>query len=322
MPWLKKPKNNHDRYKGGESHTSAPLIHFGGDILKTVMSKKSVIALYVLPSLILVLILIYIPIVLSGYYGLTDWNGVGKMKFIGLDNYITLIHDKLFWTSTWHSILLGLFSVLSLIGYLIVSLILASKLRGSNLLRKIYIIPMLLSSVAIAQLWVKIYDPNNGMINSILTSLGVEHTPLWLADPKIALYAIFLPIVWQYAGFYIIILYAALINVPEELIEAARIDGANAFQIAYKIKIPLISGVLKVLVILAVVGSLKYFDLIYVMTGGGPGHASEVMASYMYKEAFGKFNFGYGSAIGFGLLVISMAATWLIQKFLKTKSDD
>lgn len=290
--------------------------------MKNVMSNKTVIALYVLPALFLVLFLIYIPIILTGYYGLMKWDGVGEMKFIGLDNYIKLVQDKLFWESTWHSILLGLFSVLSLIGYLIVSLVLASKIKGANIFRKIYIIPMLLSSVAIAQLWIKIFDPMNGLINSFLTSIGVENVPLWLADPEIALYAIFIPIVWQYAGFYIIIIYAALVNVPEELIEAARIDGANAFQIAYKIKVPLISGVLKVLVILAIVGSLKYFDLIYVMTGGGPGHATEVMASYMYKEAFGKYNFGYGSAIGFGLLVISMVATWTIQKLMKTKEDN
>ncbi|AGT32217.1 ABC transporter permease [Geobacillus genomosp. 3] len=286
--------------------------------MKNVMSNKVAIALYVLPSLLLVLFLIYIPIALTGYYGLMDWDGVGQMKFIGLENYKELIHDKLFWESTWHSVLLALFSVLSLVGYLIVSLVLASKIKGANVFRKIYIIPMLMSSVAIAQLWIKIFDPMNGLINSLFMMLGVEDPPLWLADPNMALYSVFVPIVWQYAGFYIIIIYAALINVPQELIEAARIDGANAFQIAYKIKVPLISGVLKVLIILAVVGSLKYFDLIYVMTGGGPGHATEVMASYMYKEAFGKFNFGYGSAVGFGLLVISMGTTWVIQKLLNT----
>lgn len=289
--------------------------------MRNVMSNKFVIALYVLPALFLVLVLIYIPIVLTGYYGLMDWDGVGKMKFIGLENYIDLIHDQYFWASTWHSILLALFSVFSLLGYLLISLVLASKIKGANLFRKIYLIPMLLSSVAIAQLWNKVFDPNNGMINSILSALGFENLPLWLADPNIALYAIFIPIVWQYAGFYIIIIYAALINVPDELIEAAKIDGANKLHIAFRIKVPLISGVLKVLVILAVVGSLKYFDLIYVMTGGGPNHASEVIASYMYTEAFGKYNFGYGSAIGFGLLIISMTATWLIQKMLHTKVD-
>ena len=290
--------------------------------MKSVMSNKLVITLYVLPALILILLLIYIPIVLTGYYGLMDWNGIGKMKFIGLDNYVELVKDKLFWQSTWHSLLLGIFSTLSLVGYLILSLILASKIKGANILRKIYLIPMLLSSVAIGQLWAKIFDPTNGMINRLLVILGVENPPLWLADSNIVLYALFIPIVWQYAGFYIIIFYAALKNVPEELIEAAKIDGATPIQIAYKIKIPLISGVIKVMVILAVVGSLKYFDLIFVLTGGGPNHASEVMASYMYTEAFGKYNFGYGSAIGFGLLVICLVMTWLIQKLLSSKDVD
>ncbi|WP_226670887.1 carbohydrate ABC transporter permease [Metabacillus litoralis] len=289
--------------------------------MKSVMSNKLVITLYVLPALILILLLIYIPIVLTGYYGLMDWNGIGAMKFIGLDNYIELVQDKLFWKSTWHSILLGIFSTASLVGYLILSLILASKIKGANFLRKIYLIPMLLSSVAIGQLWAKIFDPTNGMLNRLLVMIGVENPPLWLADSNIVLFAIFLPIIWQYAGFYIIIFYAALKNVPEELIEAAKIDGATPIQIAYKIKVPLISDVIKVMVILAIVGSLKYFDLIFVLTGGGPNHSSEVMASYMYSEAFSKYNFGYGSAIGFGLLVICLAMTWLIQKLLSSKEE-
>lgn len=285
------------------------------------MSNKLTITLYTLPALLLILVLIYIPIVLSGYYGLMDWDGIGEMKFIGLENYVTLIQDKMFWTSTWHSFLLAIFSTASLLLYLAISLVLASKIKGSDLLRKIYLIPMLLSSVAIAQLWMKIFDPTNGMANKLLEFFGVENTPIWLADPAIALYAIFIPVIWQYAGFYILIYYAALKNVPEEIIEAAKIDGASPLQIAFKIKLPLISGVFKVTIMLAVVGSLKYFDLIYVMTGGGPNGASEVMASYMYKEAFKLNNFGYGSAIGFGLLIICLVMTWLTSKLTKSNDD-
>lgn len=289
--------------------------------MKNVMSNKLVIALYTLPALLLILVLIYIPIVLSGYYGFMDWDGIGEMKFIGFENYANLIKDSTFWTSTWHSFLLAIFSTISLLLYLAVSLVLVSNIKGSDLLRKIYLIPMLLSSVAIAQLWMKIFDPTNGMANKLLEFFGVENLPVWLADPKVALYAIFIPIIWQYAGFYILIYYAALKNVPNEVIEAAKIDGANPLQIAFQIKLPLISGVFKVTIMLAVVGSLKYFDLIYVMTGGGPNGASEVIASYMYKEAFKLNNFGYGSAIGFGLLVICLLMTWLTSKFTKSNED-
>ncbi|WP_182102299.1 carbohydrate ABC transporter permease [Niallia taxi] len=289
--------------------------------MKTVMSNKLAICLYVLPALILVLVLIYIPIVLTGYYGLMDWDGIGAMKFIGLDNYVQLIKDKMFWNSTYHSVLLALFSAISLIFYLVISIILASRIKGANLLRKIYLIPMLLSSVTIAQLWLKIFDPTNGMLNKLLELFGMENTPTWLADPNLVLIAIFVPIIWQYAGFYIIIYYAALKNVPEEVIEAARIDGATPLQIAYRIKLPLISGVIKVTIVLAIVGSLKYFDLIYVMTGGGPNGSSEVIASYMYKEAFKTYNFGYGSAIGFALLIICLIMTWVIQKLTASKED-
>lgn len=284
------------------------------------MSNKLMIALYILPALLLIAVLIYIPLALTGYYGLMQWDGIGKMEFIGLENYITAIKDEKFWESAMHSFLLALFSTLSLIIYLAISLVLASKIKGANLLRKIYLIPMLLSSVAIAQLWIKIYNPANGILNSILAGIGIDDPPIWLGDPNIVLYAIFIPILWQYAGFYILIYYAALKNIPESLIEAAKIDGANPIQIAFKVKLPLIMGVIKVTIVLAIVGSLKYFDLIYVMTGGGPSGASEVMASYMYKMAFASYDFGYGSAIGFLLLIITLIVTVFIRKL--TATDD
>lgn len=287
--------------------------------MNKVMSNKFYIAFYIAPALLLLLILVFIPLVLSGYYGLMDWDGIGEKTFIGLENYITGIQDKLFWNSAFHSFLLAIFSTLSLVIYLTVSFILASKIKGADLLRKIYLIPMLLSSVAIAQLWVKIYNPSNGILNVFLMSIGVENPPLWLANPSIVLFAIFVPILWQYAGFYILIYYAALKNIPESLIEAARIDGASAFQIATRIKLPLIKEVVSVTIVLAIVGSLKYFDLIYVMTAGGPNGASEVMASYMYKLAFSNYNFGYGSAIGFLLLLITLIVTLIVRKLTETK---
>ncbi len=285
-----------------------------------VMSNKKVIALYIAPALFLVLALIYVPIVQTGYFGMTKWNGVGAKEFIGLENYMALIKDEMFWKTAYHSLMLAVFSVISLIGYLFISIILAGKIKGADLLRKIYLIPMLLASVAIAQLWLKIYHPSNGILNTILVSLGVENPPSWLAEPGLALYAIIVPIIWQYAGFYILIYYAALKNIPESLLEAARIDGATPWQIALKIKLPLIMNVIKVTIVLAVVGSLKYFDLIYVMTDGGPNGSSEVMASYMYHRAFKEFDFGYGSAIGFFLLVICLVVTWIIRKF--TAADE
>jgi raffinose/stachyose/melibiose transport system permease protein len=288
--------------------------------MNKVMSNKWIITLYILPSLFLLLVMVYIPTIFTGYYGLTSWDGVGALNFIGLTNYKQLIHDSTFWSSAGHSFLFALLSTAALAVYLLVAVVLTSGIRGASLLCKIYLFPMLLSSVAVAQLWLKVYHPTQGILNAFLASLGVHNPPAWLADPKTVLGAIFLPILWQYAGFYILIYYSALKNIPASLVEAARIDGANPLQIAFRIKIPLIAEVVKVTIVLAVVGSLKYFDLIYVMTGGGPNHASDVMASYMYNKAFSSFDYGYGSAIGFFLLVITLAATWIIRKL--TASDD
>ncbi|MDP4095843.1 sugar ABC transporter permease [Paenibacillus sp. P96] len=287
--------------------------------MNKVMSNKFIITLYVLPSLILLLAVIYVPIVLTGYYGLNEWDGIAPMTFVGLDNYKDLLTDSTFWQSAYHSLLLALFSGISLIGYLLVALVLSGKIKGANLLRKIYLIPMLLSSVAIAQLWMKIYHPTNGVLNTVLMSVGIQNPPAWLAEPSIVLFALFIPIIWQYAGFYILIYYAGLKNIPETLIEAARIDGATPLQIALRIKLPLVSEVIKVTIVLSFVGSLKYFDLIYVMTDGGPNGASEVMASYMYHQAFRGFDFGYGSAVAFFLLVICLVATYVIRKATASK---
>ena len=287
--------------------------------MEKIMSDKRIVALYVLPSLILLLTIVYVPIVLTGFYGLLEWDGIGKMTFVGLDNYKALLKDEYFWSSVRHSFLLAVFSVASLAAYLAVALLLAGNLKGANVFRKIYLLPMLMSSVAIAQLWLKIYHPTNGILNDFLERLGVRNTPDWLADPSIVLGAVFAPILWQYAGFYILIYYTALKGIPATLVEAAKIDGANPFQIAFRIKLPLISEVIKFTVLLAVIGSLKYFDLIYVMTDGGPNRASEVIASYMYHAAFREFQFGYGSAVSFFLLVICLAATLLIRKLTATK---
>ena len=284
-----------------------------------VMSNKKIIALYILPALLLIMVIVYVPIVLTGYYGLTEWNGIGKPNFLGLENYIELLGDGDFWGSAWHSLLLAIFSTLSLIIYLAVAMVLATKIKGANTFRKIYLIPMLLSSVAIAQLWLRMYHPTNGIVNNILESIGFADPPAWLSEPQLVLFALFIPILWQYAGFYILIYYAALKNIPTSLEEAAKIDGASTLQIAWKIKLPLTMEVIKVTIVLAVVGSLKYFDLIYVMTDGGPNGSSEVMASYMYRTAFRAYDFGYGSAIGFFLLVICLVVTWIIRKYTATK---
>jgi len=287
--------------------------------MNEVLASRKAIIFYIIPALLLVVLFMYIPLILTGYYGLMEWNGMGEMIFTGLDHYRRLIGDPLFWDSAKHSLMLGLFSTLALVAYLIVSLILSQKMKGANLLRKIYLIPMLLSSVAIAQLWLRIYHPTNGIFNTFLIYLGVENPPTWLADPNLVLYALFVPIIWQYAGFYILIYYTALKNISVDVLEAASMDGANVWQTAWKIKVPMIMDIIKVTVILAVVGSLKYFDLIFVMTGGGPNGASEVLASYMYRTAFRSFDFGYGSALAFALLLVCLITTVVVRKITTLK---
>ena len=168
-------------------------------------ASKLDLLIYVGPALLLLLGIVYIPIVQTGYFGLMEWNGIGEKTFVGLENYLVLVKDSTFWSSAYHSLILAVASIISLIFYLTISFVLASRIKGANLLRKIYLIPMLLASVAIAQLWMKIYNPSNGMLNIFLMKLGIENPPAWLGDANLALYAIIVPTIWQYAGFYILI---------------------------------------------------------------------------------------------------------------------
>src|SRR5690625_4538086 len=254
----------------------------GLNTMNKVMSNKWIIFLYTFPALLLICVLIVVPLILSGYFGLMDWDGISAMEFIGLENYIVALQDTKFWESALHSFLLAIFSALRLILYLTVALILASKIKGTDFLRKIYLIPMLLSSVAIAQLWIKIYNPSNGMLNSILMGIGIDNPPTWLADPSIVLYSIFVPIIWQYAGFYILIYYAALKNIPESLIEAARIDGATPLQIALKVKLPLIMNDFKLTFVYFFFGFLNNFNLFNLMKIGDPTEEVELLESIFF----------------------------------------
>ncbi|MFW6237819.1 MAG: carbohydrate ABC transporter permease [Halanaerobiales bacterium] len=214
------------------------------------------------------------------------------------------------------------FVVLAITGQLTISLLLAvlvtSKTRLSDFLKTVYFIPLLTSSVAVATLWSFIYHPTFGLLNAFLEKLGLDFLILdWLGSSKSALYAVIAAINWRFIPFYMILFIAAIVGIPKRLYEAAEIDGASAFQSFWYITLPQLKNTIINATVLILVGSLKYFDIVFTMTQGGPNHSSELLATYMYLKTFFDFRMGYGSAIAVSLFILAFVTSFVLLKLTK-----
>lgn len=283
-------------------------------------NKRSFITAGLTPALVLYTIFVIIPIFWSAYYGFFDWKGIGAASFIGLDNFVEALKDSVFWLSFRNNMIVVVASVL---GQVPIALLLALLLkRGTwfqRFVRSAVFMPMVLSSVVIGIIWSNIYHPQTGLLNAALSAVGLEEWQrAWLSEPGIAMWMIAIPIVWNYIGPYLIMFLAALHSIPSEMDDAAHLDGATGLRKLGFITLPLIWDTLKVTIVLCISGSLKAFDLIYVMTNGGPAHATELLASYMYNSTFTVYRFGYGSAVSTLIVIISLlmvaGSQWLMKK--------
>lgn len=288
-----------------------------------VLSDKKAIFVFIFPAFLIFMVIVIAPIFLSSYYSLLKWDGFGKGLMVGLQNYRDLFintSDGFLRSMVNSFILAGLSVFVQLPLALFFALILARGIKGENFLRTVYFIPVILSTVVIGQLWMKIYHPSFGLLNSFLTSIGLKSwTHPWLGSVDTALMSAFIPSIWQYIGYHLLLMYAAAKSVPDELYEAAKIDGASDTATALRITIPLIMPMIKVCVVFAVIGSLKSFDLVYILTGGGPVHASEVPSTLMFNTIFFKYMYGYGSAMAVVIILECLILTQVIQKAFKVE---
>ena len=262
------------------------------------------------------------PIGASVYYSFFDWKGLGAKTFIGLSNYRELFSSRSinFMRALKNSLLLaGLSVFIQLPMALGLALILGGrKIRGERAFLSVYFMPVLISTVVIGQLWLKIYNPDYGILNVFLRSIGMEKlTRIWLGDKKVALAAVFIPTLWQYVGYHMLLLYAGVKSVPPELREAAMLDGATDGQVNRYIVLPYIKSVIRISVIFAITGSLKSFDLIYVLTNGGPQHRTEVPSTLMINMLFLRNRYGMGSTIAVLLILLCFGFALLISAFFK-----
>jgi raffinose/stachyose/melibiose transport system permease protein len=295
--------------------------------MESIRKNKLAITVFMLPAVILFAGIIIIPIIMSFIYSLQDWNGITEPKFIGFNNYIELFTSKSagFPKTTLNALLLAVLSVfIQLPLSLALALMISKGIKGERFFMTVFFIPVLMSTVVIGQLWLKIYNPNYGVLNVLLDKIGLHSLAktAWLAEPKTVLLAAFLPNLWQYVGYHMLLMYAGIKSVSPDVIEAAKIDGANDWQINTRIIIPLLKPVIKICVIFAVTGSLKTFDLIYVLTRGGPDHASEVPSTLMVNMTFDESRYGYGSAIAVMIIFLCFFFAILIKKGIKTEDYD
>ena len=284
-------------------------------------SNKRSIVLFMTPAALVYLAVMIIPIFATGYYSTLEWDGIGDATFVGIKNYISLLLDNKyeFWQSVGHSFIVLFLSVfVQETIAMVLALILAKGVKGESFFRTAFFIPMVVSTVVIAQLFLKIYNPNYGLLNTMLESLGLGRwANEWLGDPKIAIWAVFIPLIWQYIGYHMLLFYGAIKSLSTDILEAARIDGANYFQISTRIILPLIVPMIETCVVLAVVGSLKTFDFVYVMTNGGPVGATEVPSTIMYDLLINRSVYGEGSAAAVFIVVECLLFTVVLRYAFK-----
>ena len=269
------------------------------------LKKTGLVLLFVLPALFFYGTFNLFGIARTFYYSAMDWKGISANKvFVGLSNYVAVAKDMNFWNALKNNLILVMASMfIQMPGALLLALLINSKLKFTKFFRTVFFMPMLLSTVATGIMWILFYDPNFGLMAKIIRALGLKFSTAFLQGST-AMPAILFVICWQFIPYYMIIFKAGLINVPEELYEAAKIDGANTWQCFTNITLPMIIPTMRTSAVLQLVGSLKYFDLFYVMMGGAPNTSTELMATYMYKKGFTEFQMGYASTIAAYMFLI------------------
>lgn len=275
--------------------------------------------LFSAPALIFFVVFTIYPLLYGFVISLYQWNGVGKKTFIGLGNYLGLIQDSAFWAALQHNIIyaVGVVTGKVVIG-LLLAILLTRKMKGITFYRICFFMPMMISAVAVGYLWAYVYNYNFGLINSFLKAIGVpmNHLPKWLGSTDTSLLSVIIVELWRWVGYHTVIFIAAIQGIPKELYEAATVDGANALQTHWYITFPQLKSTIILNVMLSLIGAIGTFDLIHVMTDGGPNKSTEMIMTYMYNQAFIGDRFGYASAIAYVAFLIILIFTILQTKVI------
>lgn len=278
-------------------------------MLSTIKPSKKTIFLYLCLPVAVFIFTVFVPLITALVYSFFEWKGGPRKTFNGIQNYIQLFHDSTFWLSFGHNIYLVLVCIIGQIGiaFILVMMVNSKLVKFKTMHRTFGFFPSTIAAVCLGLIWNIIYHNKYGLLNQFLEWIGrSDLKQVWLNNTKWVMLYVSIPLVWQFIGYYMVIILSAVSGIDTEIFESAEIDGANGFQKAWYITLPLIKNTMLVCLTLCVAGNMKAFDNIYVMTEGGPGNASMVMAMYGYKVSFSQSNMGYGSCISVAIFVLSL----------------
>jgi raffinose/stachyose/melibiose transport system permease protein len=292
-----------------------------------VLGDKTAIFLFVFPGLAFFALTFIAPIILSGYYSFTDTLGPGTpVRMVGLSNYTELLfHDERFWKALKNALLLGIGFVVIQHPICIFFAIMLDRIGGKSekIFRTIFFIPCVISVVVISRMWLSLLDPTFGIINKMLAFIGLESWQhAWLGETSTALGSLLSILIWAGFGWGLLFYYAGIKGIPEDLYEAARLDGASGFKLHMRITVPLLSPVISVQVTLAIITALKQMETVFLTTNGGPGDATQFLAVYLYNQAFSASRYGYANAISILFIIVCLLATYLANKFIRKDATD
>jgi raffinose/stachyose/melibiose transport system permease protein len=277
---------------------------------------RGVIFFFLLPAVLLTGVFLYYPfihsIIKSFYYS----DGMFINRFVGIENYIRLAQDEVVKIATLNTLEMMLYAVIFQVGLGIVLALLVDSIRfGKNFFRSVFFFPVAISATAIGLMFTLFYNYDNGMLNQLLVRFGFEKV-VWMTE-ETSLVAVAVPVIWQYVGFYFVIILTAISKIPDDFYEAAQLEGITGFQKTIYITLPLIWGDVKTSILLAITGALKVFELVYVISSGGPANSSEVLGTYMYQKTFTGQAFGYGATIAVWIVILGLLFSVIANRLLK-----
>lgn len=291
--------------------------------MQKMLGNKKVIALFTLPAVIVFTVVVFYPILQTLQKSFYEWDGLSQAIFTGLENYKELFTDDLFYESLKNGIIFALILVVFQMGTatLLMFALMNRKIRCKRFFRSSFFIPVVLSVTVACQLWSSIYDPEFGLINNIFSALGISYQQNWLANLDWAIVAVAFVNVWQFTGYQFTIMYSGAKAIPEDYLEAARIDGASDMQINLKILLPMLKDTYRMCFVFAITGGFNAFAHMDLLTGGGPGTSTYTLTFMTFRSAFQIGEYGYGCASAVILVIQCLLATFIINKVFNRKED-
>lgn len=276
------------------------------------LSTRKAKTIMLLPTLLIYTVFIVIPVLVAVYYSFTDYSGLGKAVYSGLENYSRMFHDKLFLVALKNTLLVLVFSlVFLLVGSFLVALLMNKDFKGNAFFKMIVFSPYVIAPIIIGIIWGYILNPNYGLLNSFLRKIGWDVLAIeWIGGLKWSPLSLAIVFTWQVLGFHATIFLSGIKTIPDDIYEASAIDGANGLQKIFFITIPMLKETIIINTVLVITGAFKIYELVYQLTGGGPTHQSELLTSYMYFTVFTSRRYGYGMAIAVVILVLSIAGSF------------